>query len=364
MRGRVADGTRRGLIRAPNTGVQAGGSGRPRVFGVHQTGVPTTVVEMTVPNRASVATARARCGSAPRSKIEIKALSSPERDPPRPFPSFDDAGSTRSRRQRAGRGPAVRPRGRPRAGRLGPQGRGTVGGIVRAMDGGGAHGDRTQAFPSDLPWLPSGGSPGRPHRRPTVQRMSQRMSLGKCLIGSVRPDDSRPCTEPPGSITSVEDRIALGGATRPPFPSPLPDVPSGTVEMPGGRVPAVGWSIRLAADCAAAGPEASSPRKTVVATIRRGTNNLITFGGGAIVNDPASADVPSPVASPPGAVSDEPDGRGHDARVTSASTASRPDAGGPPPEARLGRGLRPGARPGTGAEGQGRRHPHAPPASP
>jgi hypothetical protein len=40
-------------------------------------------------------------------------------------------------------------------------------------------------------------------------------------------------------MTSVEDWMALGGATR-----PLPS--SG--DVPGGKVPGVGWSIRLAAD--------------------------------------------------------------------------------------------------------------------
>ena len=67
------------------------------------------------------------------------------------------------------------------------------------------------------------------------------MSFGRCWIGFVRPPWPLPWTEPSDCITSVEDWIALGGATWPlpalrAFPAPF------TVDVPGGQRSG-GWLV-------------------------------------------------------------------------------------------------------------------------
>ncbi|MFF8798665.1 MULTISPECIES: hypothetical protein [unclassified Methylobacterium] len=85
----------------------------------------------------------------------------------------------------------------------------------------------------------------------------------------VRLAPSAPWTDPGDSITSVVDWIAVGGATPPVFLSAAGVSPPGTVETPDGRVPGVGWSIRLAADWARAGAVAVIRISVIAATVVR-----------------------------------------------------------------------------------------------
>ncbi|MFC7662193.1 hypothetical protein ACFQWF_04005 [Methylorubrum suomiense] len=80
------------------------------------------------------------------------------------------------------------------------------------------------------------------------------------MLDRVRPASSPlPWTVPSDCITSVEDWMTFGGATWPEGWSRGAAPSSFTVDVPGGSVPAVGWSMALPADCAAAG-SATTPR--------------------------------------------------------------------------------------------------------
>lgn len=83
------------------------------------------------------------------------------------------------------------------------------------------------------------------------------MFFGRCSTGSVREPTPLLSEAPSCFITSVDDRILLGGEMRPEPPSGSSVRPY-TVDVPGGSVPGVGWSIRLDADCAKTEPAPSS----------------------------------------------------------------------------------------------------------